>query len=58
MRWVEHSGGRNNKYKGMEPRGTSRHIKELVWNAKDGERERASGWPLRLHSELQTALCP
>ena len=29
MKWEEHSGGRNNKYKGMEPRGTSRRIEEL-----------------------------
>ena len=28
MKWEEHSGGRN-KYKGMEPRGTSRRIEEL-----------------------------
>lgn len=33
-------------------------LRNWVWNAKDEERDRASGWPRRLQSELQTALGP
>ena len=40
-RWEENSGGRNNKYKGMEPRGISGRIEKLGVECK-GWRERQS----------------